>query len=156
MHRPADTGLRHGPRTHRTAPDRRFRARVRTPLLADLRALLLELRYEGAPVMERVLNGREFYGTDAAPDLICVPRHGIDLKARFDRTAIFGHFGRFGMHTPDNAFFAADMTAAGTNMPKTADAARVRDVGGLVLLYFGLDDAQRRAHSMKGTDETWA
>lgn len=113
-------------------------------LLADLRALLTELTYEGAPVMERVLDGRELYGTDAAPDLVCVPRHGIDLKARFDREAIFGHFGRFGMHTPDNAFFAADMTAAGTNTPDPTEASRVRDVGALVLRYFGLDGRDRR------------
>jgi hypothetical protein len=56
----------------------------------------------------------------------------VDLKARFDRTAPFGVFGRSGMHAPGDAFFA-------DTAPDTAgdgEAARVRDVGALVLKHF--------------------
>jgi predicted AlkP superfamily phosphohydrolase/phosphomutase len=100
-------------------------------LLAELRALLEGLTWEGGKVMEQVLDGRGLYGADAAgpvPDLVCVPRRGIDLKARFDRAEAFGVFGRFGMHTPGDAFF----------MDSDADpgVARVRDVGRLVLNHF--------------------
>jgi len=105
-------------------------------LLADLRALLLGLTWKGRPVMEHVLDGRELYGAENAPDLICVPQHGCDLKARFDREEVFGHFGRFGMHCPDDVFFAATRDCAGV--------ARVRDVGALALDSFGLGDTDRR------------
>ncbi|OIN98556.1 MAG: phosphodiesterase [Desulfovibrionaceae bacterium CG1_02_65_16] len=103
-------------------------------LLADLRALLTNLTREGEPVMRRVLDGRSLYGTENAPDLICVPQRGFDLKARFDRKAVFGHFGRFGMHTPDDAFFASTV----------GDAERVREAGVLALRYFGLDTPETR------------
>jgi len=112
------------------------RAAEEAGLLADLRALLLGLTWQGRPVMEQVLEGRELYGTENAPDLVCVARHGCDLKARFDRAEVFGHFGRFGMHTRDDVFFAS--------MRNDAEVARVRDAGALVLQYFGLGETERR------------
>jgi predicted AlkP superfamily phosphohydrolase/phosphomutase len=99
-------------------------------LLADLRALLEGLTWRGGKVMEQVLDGRELYGEDAAghaPDLVCVPRPGVDLKARFDRTTPFGLFGRLGMHTPGDAFFMDS---------GHGEAARVRDAGRIVLEHF--------------------
>jgi Uncharacterized conserved protein len=109
-------------------------------ILADLRALLRELTWNGAPVLREVLDGRELYGTQAAPDLVCVPRHGCDLKARFDRAEIFGHFGRFGMHTPDDVFFASLLPGGQAG----ARAQRVRETGALALDFFGLGETQRR------------
>jgi len=100
-------------------------------LLADLRELLEGLTWEGGKVMEQVLTGRELYGEHAAgdvPDLVCTPRPGVDLKARFDRTEPFGYFGRGGMHTAGDAFF---MDTGGD-----AGVARVRDVGRLALEHF--------------------
>ncbi|MDR3641488.1 MAG: alkaline phosphatase family protein [Humidesulfovibrio sp.] len=120
--------------------DHYARGRVRktdeAAILADLRALLEGLTWAGRPVMKQVLDGRELYQSDFAPDLICVPQHGFDLKARFDREAVFGHFGRFGMHIPDDVFFAS--------MQGDANVARVRDAGALVLDYFGLGETDRR------------
>jgi len=104
-------------------------------LLAELRALLLGLTWRGRTVMKQVLDGRELYGSENAPDLICVPERGFDLKARFDRAEVFGHFGRFGMHTPDDVFF--DDTG------RDADVARLRDTGRLVLRHFGLDETNQ-------------
>jgi len=115
----------------------RVRPEEETGLLTGLRALLLGLTWQGRPVMKQVLDGRAFYGTDAAPDLICVPEHGFDLKARFDRADVFGHYGRFGMHTPDDVFFA---DTAGE--PGGAGVQRVRDVGVLVLRHFGLGETE--------------
>jgi len=102
-------------------------------LVADLRALLQGLTRDGRPVMKQVLDGHELYGAENAPDIICVPHRGFDLKARFDRDEVFGHFGRFGMHTPDDAFFASTVGAA----------QRVREAGSLVLRYFGLNETQK-------------
>lgn len=107
-------------------------------ILADLRAMLTELRRHGAPVLQNVLDGRELYGTEQAPDLVCVPRRGVDLKARFDRAEIFGHFGRFGMHTPDDVFFARLQEG------DDGEVRRVRDVGTLALDFFGLGETEAR------------
>jgi len=103
-------------------------------LLAQLRELLLGLTWEGRKVMKQVLDGRELYGSENAPDLICVPEPGFDLKARFDRAEVFGHFGRSGMHTPGDVFFA--------DTERDAQVRRLRDTGQLVLHFFGLGDAQ--------------
>lgn len=106
-------------------------------LLADLRSLLEGLTFAGRRVMNRVLDGRELYdGAGDAPDLVCVPEPGFDLKARFDRSAIFGHFGRFGMHTPGDLFFADTQGEAAVS--------RVRDVGRLVLQHFGITSTDGR------------
>jgi len=151
LHRPArdewDAGVI-GPRTRAFALDpgrivlhrrggfaRGCVGEAETPaLLAELRETLLGLTWAGRKVMKQVLHGRELYGCENAPDLICVPERGFDLKARFDRAEVFGHFGRFGMHTPDDVFFAD--TDAGGN----ADVSRLRDTGKLVLRHFGLGD----------------
>lgn len=98
-------------------------------LKAELRELFLGLTWEGRKVMNRVLDGREFYGCEDAPDLLCVAERGFDLKARFDRTEVFGVYGRFGMHSRDDVFFADT---------RGARPARVRDVGALVLEHFGI------------------
>jgi predicted AlkP superfamily phosphohydrolase/phosphomutase len=116
-------------------------------LLADLRALLLGLTWQGRKVMKQVLDGRERYGSENAPDLICVPERGFDLKARFDRAEVFGHFGRFGMHTPDDVFFSdsdAGMRAdTGCDAERQSAVTRLRDTGRLVLRHFGLDETDQ-------------
>jgi predicted AlkP superfamily phosphohydrolase/phosphomutase len=112
-------------------------------LLADLKALLLGLTFEGRRVMNRVLDGPELYGEsavgdapDGRPDLVCVPEPGFDLKAKFDRAEVFGLHGRFGMHWAGDAFFYDSNGNAAASGPE-----RVREVGGLVLEHFGLGNA---------------
>jgi hypothetical protein len=56
-----------------------------------------------------------------------VPRPGIDLKAKWNREALFGCFGRTGTHTPEGAFF---FDSHGSR-PE-----RLRDVGVEVLRWF--------------------
>ncbi len=98
-------------------------------LLAELRRLLQGLTWQGRRVMKQVLDGRDLYGTEDAPDLICVPECGFDLKARFDRAEVFGHFGRFGMHSPGDVFFS--------DTQDDGRVTRLRDTGRLALHYFG-------------------
>ncbi len=96
-------------------------------LLRELRALFEGLTWAGGRVMEQVLDGRALYGVGAAgpaPDLLCVPRRGVDLKARYDRAAPYGFFGRAGMHTTDDAIFV-DTGAAGDRVRSVRDAGRL-------------------------------
>ncbi|MFP4108281.1 MAG: alkaline phosphatase family protein [Desulfonatronovibrio sp.] len=73
----------------------------------QIRRSLLELEYNGTKVMENVYTGEDIYpgGTGLVPDLLCVPVKGFDLKAKFDRERVFGHFGRTGTHCRDDVFF---------------------------------------------------
>ncbi|MEG6504633.1 alkaline phosphatase family protein [Nitratidesulfovibrio sp. 1201_IL3209] len=75
----------------------------------------------------------------AAPDLVCVPAYGFDLKAKWNRTQIFGlpeQFGRTGTHTPDDAFWY-------DSQPDGSAPVSVRDAGAAVLRHFGLDAPPR-------------
>ena len=99
-------------------------------LLPAIRQGLADLTFEGRPVMQEVLTSEQAYGPDArgqVPDLICVPRPGFDCKAKFDRDAVFGRFGRTGAHTRAGGLF---FDSNGEH------PARLRDVGRLVLTHF--------------------
>ncbi|MDR3043818.1 MAG: alkaline phosphatase family protein [Desulfovibrio sp.] len=74
----------------------------------------------------------------AAPDLVCVPAYGFDLKAKWNRGQVFGlpeQYGRTGTHTPDDAFWYDSQAG----QPGIVAPVSVRDVGALVLRHFGLD-----------------
>ena len=91
---------------------------------------LEKLTYKGHRVFRKIHWGHELYQgkfTPIAPDIVCEPMPGFDLKAKFDRDEIFGFFGRDGTHTKANAFFMDT---------KGETARRVRDVGCLVLDHF--------------------
>ncbi|THB67775.1 MAG: phosphodiesterase [Desulfovibrio sp.] len=105
-------------------------------LLTELTAKMSALTWEGKPVMEKVLTAEQTYGGQGpdsgpgralAPDLVCVPNRGIDLKAKFDRTELFSRFHRAGTHTATNAFFYHSAGKATRS---------VRDTGQHVLDYF--------------------
>ena len=76
-------------------------------LREKIRRALLELEHGGARVIDRVYRGEDIYpsGAGMPPDLLCVPVKGFDLKAKFDRKDVFGHFGRTGTHCFDDVFF---------------------------------------------------
>ncbi|MDR0239271.1 MAG: alkaline phosphatase family protein, partial [Deltaproteobacteria bacterium] len=77
-------------------------------LLPRLREQLLDLRWMNAPVFSAVFFAEELYTgpmLHAAPDLVCVPNAGFDVKAKFNRSSVFGHFGRSGVHTQDGGIF---------------------------------------------------
>jgi predicted AlkP superfamily phosphohydrolase/phosphomutase len=103
-------------------------------LAMELREGLLSMSWEGRRVMEAVYTREELYGPDCAPgapDLVCRPCPGFDLKGKFDRREIFGQYGRKGCHTADDLFF---------HDSGGARPARVREVGREILRYFGLSD----------------
>ena len=113
----------------RFAKGRVPKAQVST-LREKLRAGLLELTWQGRPVMAQVHRGEELFPgceLDMVPDLVCSPNSGFDLKAKFDRTEIFGFFGRRGMHTTDDVFCFDSQGAV---------IQQVRDVGQEVLDFF--------------------
>ena len=77
-------------------------------ILQEIKAGLMNLSYAGERVFERIFTKNELYpGTKhhLAPDLICLPNPGFDLKGKFDRQEVFGHFGRLGCHTVQDTFF---------------------------------------------------
>lgn len=99
-------------------------------LREEIRTGLLELTRQGRPILAQVHRGEELYpgcGLAMVPDLVCTPNPGFDLKAKFDRTEIFGFFGRRGMHTADDVFCYDSLGAA---------VQRVRDVGKEVLNFW--------------------
>ncbi len=101
-------------------------------LLPVLREKLLRLTYQGRPVLKAVHTADELYQGSKrpmAPDLVCEAHAGFDLKAKFNRSTLFGHFGRTGTHTVHDAFFYDS---------QGFQAQRVRDVGREVLRHFGV------------------
>ncbi len=101
-----------------------------TALVKDLTDRLLNLTYKGKKVIKRIFTKEEIYPNcdfDNVPDILCVPEKGIDLKAKFNRTEMFGYFGRSGTHTLSDALFWDSLESG----PK-----RIRDIGSLVLNFF--------------------
>lgn len=126
--------------------DQRFgRGRVFSPAarestLAHIREGLMSLRHEGRAVMQSVRTGGELYpgAPDSLqlPDLIFTPAPGFDLKAKFDRSELFGRFGRRGTHRPEGAFFYDS---------QGAQPERMRDVGRLILKHFDIQQPESPA-----------
>ncbi|MFP4517294.1 MAG: alkaline phosphatase family protein [Desulfovibrionales bacterium] len=99
-------------------------------LREKIREQLLALTWNGEPVMEAVYRREELYSGPClgqAPDLVCLARPGMDLKAKFDRTELFGWFGRSGTHTADDVFF---YDSQGSRLD------RIRETGQEILRFF--------------------
>ncbi len=98
----------------------------------ELAGALAGLTWQGRKVVRYVLKGRDLYHgprADLAPDLVLVPEAGFDLKGKFGREGVFGHFGRQGMHTADDVFFA-DSAGSAARTPT--------EVGRDILAHFGI------------------
>lgn len=101
-------------------------------LLLEIKRGLEGLTFDGERVMEKVYTGEELYSGSKlhrAPDLVCLARPGFDCKAKFDRTSVFGMYGRLGAHTADGAIFYDSQGYCPT---------RMRDAGAEILRHFGL------------------
>jgi predicted AlkP superfamily phosphohydrolase/phosphomutase len=99
-------------------------------LAAEIKTALLEMRWNGEPVLEAVWTREELYPGpcfDAAPDLVCQPRPGVELKAKLDRNELFGRYARTGTHTPRGAFFYDSQGAS---------PSRMRDIGREILVWW--------------------
>lgn len=102
-----------------------FHEHVAENLARELRDELLALTYEGRPVMEAVhLAGELYDGPQCrrAPNLVCLGRPGVSLTAKFNRTELFGHYGRTGCHSAHGAIYC-DTAAA--RPATTTEAGRV-------------------------------
>lgn len=121
-----------------------FHEHVAENLALELRDALLALTYEGQPVLEAVHLGAELYDGPQrrrAPNLMCVGRPGMSLTGKFDRSAVFGRFGRFGCHSPHGAIYC-DTTGA--------TPARLRDAGREIARYFDLPDTDASGTHVAG------
>ncbi|EGY25547.1 type I phosphodiesterase / nucleotide pyrophosphatase family protein [Desulfovibrio sp. A2] len=151
-------------RTRRRFPDGTLDDAQGRALAERLRHDLSQLAFDGTPVFRAVLTADEVYGPEApgavvsgagaaspgppsaappmrwaAPDLVCVPAYGFDLKAKWNRTQVFGlpeQYGRTGTHTPDDVFWY-------DSQPDGPAPVSVRDAGAAVLRHFGLDAPPR-------------
>lgn len=114
-----------------------FHEHIGAKLARELRQELLGLTYEGAPVLEAVHLGDDLYAGPQrrrAPDLVCVGRPGFSLTGKFDRSELFGRFGRFGCHSPHDALYCD--TAA-------ARPARLREAGAELARFFNLPEPKQ-------------
>lgn len=105
-------------------------------LIPRLQEHLMRLEYHGHRVFKNILTAEECYKGSMrafAPDLLCVPNEGFDLKAKWNRTALFGHFGRTGTHTVCDTFFYDSYGST----PQ-----RVHHVGQEVLRHFAIEPTQ--------------
>lgn len=101
-------------------------------LATELSRALSGLTWQGRRVVRHIFRGRELYRgpmAHLAPDLVLVPEHGFDLKGKFGRVDVFGHFGRQGMHTADDVFFYDSMGSA---------ARTPADAGRQILEHYGI------------------
>jgi predicted AlkP superfamily phosphohydrolase/phosphomutase len=101
-------------------------------LLPQIKQGLESLTYQGERVMEQVFTGQQLYPgpqKDRAPDLVCLARPGFDCKAKFDRTQLFGLYGRTGTHTARGAIFYDSQGCR----PR-----RMRDIGAEILRHFNV------------------
>lgn len=116
-----------------------FHEHVAEDLAAELRDDLLTLTYEGQPVMESVLLARDFGDGELAgqvPNLLCVPRPGFVLTARYDRPDIFGQYDLTGAPTVQGTLFCDSEGAAPATMC---------DVGALIVRFLELAESEARA-----------
>ena len=76
--------------------------------LGELTSRLLDLRWEGRPVIEEIHRREDLYPGPELPraaDLILQPHRGFDLKGALGKPSPFGRSRLTGMHTHDDAFF---------------------------------------------------
>ncbi|MFU2209663.1 alkaline phosphatase family protein [Solidesulfovibrio sp. C21] len=102
-----------------------FHEHVAEKLARELRDELVALTYEGKPVMEAVHLAEEIYDGPQlrrAPNLVCVGRPGMSLTGKFDRSEIFGRFGRTGCHSAHGAIWC---DTAGARPATTTEAGRL-------------------------------
>jgi predicted AlkP superfamily phosphohydrolase/phosphomutase len=84
------------------------RREERLELLREIRVALQSLKGEkGEDVIDKIFQAEEIYKgpcLDRAPDLVCLPEDGYDLKGGIEKKEIFGQSIFTGMHTWNDAF----------------------------------------------------
>ena len=100
-------------------------------VINDLISLLKEVEFKGQKVFEKIYLCDELYPGSKfinTPDIVAISKRGFDLKAKFDRDSVFGHYGRFGTHYREDVLYY-DSKLSG-------NIKRVRDIGIEILRHF--------------------
>ena len=100
-------------------------------VINDLISLLKEVEFKGQKVFDKIYLGEELYPGSkfiSTPDIVAIAKKGFDLKAKFDRDSVFGHYGRFGSHYREDVLYY-DSKLSG-------NVKRVRDIGLEILRHF--------------------
>jgi predicted AlkP superfamily phosphohydrolase/phosphomutase len=93
---------------HRPGRFPRGRSGLGDAFVDDLVATLLDLRWAGRPVVDRVYRREEVYRgplLDRAPDLVVMPAPGVQLRGAFAADAVVRPDVFTGTHTRGNAVF---------------------------------------------------
>jgi len=103
-------------------------------LLKEIREALNTLRgEENEEVIKTIYLREEIYRgprTDQAPDMVCLPASGYDLKGGIERKEIFGKTIFAGMHTRHDAFCILSKDLGWTEKPS------IEQLAGPILHYF--------------------
>ena len=85
-----------------------MRKEEKAVLLKGIKRILRNLKGEnGDEVIDKIFEREEIYHgpqTHLAPDLVCLPKDGYDLKGSLEKKEIFGYNIFKGMHTWHDAF----------------------------------------------------
>jgi predicted AlkP superfamily phosphohydrolase/phosphomutase len=85
-----------------TYPNGRIRREEKDGVLTEIKEALNGLEEDGNPIIDRIYHKEEIYHgpqTNRAPDLVCLPNNGYDLKGSLERNQIFNDSPFKGMHT---------------------------------------------------------
>jgi predicted AlkP superfamily phosphohydrolase/phosphomutase len=89
-------------------PRGKVRREERAEILGEIRKALKTFKAEnGEEVIDKIFEKEELYQgpyTESAPDLVCLPKDGYDLKGTLEKKEIFGQNIFTGMHTWHDAF----------------------------------------------------
>jgi predicted AlkP superfamily phosphohydrolase/phosphomutase len=83
-------------------PNGRIRREEKAEVLAEIEEALRALKEDGDPIIDRIYHKQEIYRgpqTERAPDLVCLPNDGYDLKGSLEKNKIFSDSPFKGMHT---------------------------------------------------------
>lgn len=75
-------------------------------VLTEIKEALKALEEDGNPIIDRIYQKEEIYHgpqMERAPDLVCLPKDGYDLKGSLERKKIFSDSPFKGMHTRHDA-----------------------------------------------------
>jgi predicted AlkP superfamily phosphohydrolase/phosphomutase len=89
-------------------PRGKISAAQKTEIKQELSSRLMDLQYQGQPVVQEVFDTEQIYSgplVSSGPDLIVLGRPGFDMKGSVKKKEIFGRTNLQGMHTYEDAFF---------------------------------------------------
>jgi predicted AlkP superfamily phosphohydrolase/phosphomutase len=83
-------------------PNGRIRREEKAEVLREIKEALKAFKEDGNPIIDQIYQKEEIYHglhTGRAPDLVCLPKDGYNLKGSLERNEIFSYSPFKGMHT---------------------------------------------------------